>query len=300
MIWYVMAEAEGQSIQQRKRMAERENDQLRCDEEETDNSLDTCSHDTSGLTTNIDKEVGVADQVTSCKKPKLELPSDSHANDATGAVYVINCDTDTLVKHIRETDGLNVLYYPKFIKNPNKCFMELETQLDQYYCLSPNIVRVFGKVHEIPRKQTAFGDPGTSYSFSGVTVPANPWIPIVLKLKEAVECAANEKFNFVLVNYYRNGLDHMGEHRDDEKELCPASSIASLSFGAERDFVFCHKDARGKSKARRDISRLKICLSNGSLLLMCQPTNKFWYHSLPVRKTVKGARINLTFRKMKA
>lgn len=89
----------------------------------------------------------------------------------------------------------------------------------------------------------------------------------------------------------------MGEHRDDEKELDPLCPIASVSLGAARDFIFRHRDARGKS-TQRQIEPVKLELAHGSLLLMNRPTNTFWYHSLPVRKKVLLPRINLTFRRI--
>lgn len=90
----------------------------------------------------------------------------------------------------------------------------------------------------------------------------------------------------------------MGEHRDDEKELDPLCPIASVSLGAGRDFVFRHRDARGKMPQRR-MEPVKLELAHGSLLLMNQPTNTFWYHSLPVRKRISQPRINLTFRRIR-
>lgn len=89
----------------------------------------------------------------------------------------------------------------------------------------------------------------------------------------------------------------MGEHRDDEKELDPLCPIASVSLGAARDFIFRHRDARGKG-AKRRIEPVKLELAHGSLLLMNMPTNTFWYHSLPARKKVLQPRINLTFRRI--
>ena len=96
---------------------------------------------------------------------------------------------------------------------------------------------------------------------------------------------------------YKDGQDHMGEHRDDEKELDPLCPIASVSLGAARDFIFRHRDARGKQSSRQ-IEPVKLELTHGSLLLMNPPTNTFWYHSLPVRKRVLLPRINLTFRRI--
>lgn len=89
----------------------------------------------------------------------------------------------------------------------------------------------------------------------------------------------------------------MGEHRDDEKDLVAGYPIASLSLGQPRDFIFKHADARGKN-AKRKIDTVKIELAHGSLLMMKEPTNTYWYHSLPQRKKLTQVRINMTFRKM--
>jgi len=89
----------------------------------------------------------------------------------------------------------------------------------------------------------------------------------------------------------------MGEHRDDEKDLVTGHPIASLSLGQPRDFIFKHADSRGKN-AKRSIDPVKIVLEHGSLLLMKDPTNRYWYHSLPQRKRLSNVRINMTFRKM--
>ena len=92
-------------------------------------------------------------------------------------------------------------------------------------------VTIFGKTMAIPRKQTAFGDPGTTYSFSGTTVKAKAWNPTILKIKSDVERQCERKFNFCLVNYYADGDNYIGYHKDDEQDLGPAPSIASVSFG---------------------------------------------------------------------
>ena len=76
---------------------------------------------------------------------------------------------------------------------------------------------------------------------------------------------------------------------DDEKELGTDPIIASLSFGANRDFIFKHK-------TDRSIENVKLHLKSGSLLLMLGSTQHYWKHSLPKRLKVKEPRINLTFR----
>ncbi|KAF8785227.1 DNA oxidative demethylase ALKBH2 like protein [Argiope bruennichi] len=196
-------------------------------------------------------------------------------------------------------ENLKLRYAEIFSRSSSKHIMTRLEKEVEYYSGDLLKVRVYGKWHEIPRKQVAFGDDGLSYKFSGNCLPSKPWetCPIIFELKKCVESVVGYSFNFVLVNRYKDGSDHMGEHRDDEKELDPHTPIASLSFGAVREFIFRHMDTRGKN-AKSNIQKKKIDLHPGSLLLMEFPTNRFWYHSLPSRKNVFGVRVNLTFRKM--
>ena len=81
----------------------------------------------------------------------------------------------------------------------------------------------------------------------------------------------------------------MGWHSDDEKELGTNPLIASISLGESRDFLFKHK-------YDSSLKKIKINLSNGSLLLMKGRTQHFWNHCLPKRRLIYNERINLTFR----
>ncbi|XP_061458444.1 DNA oxidative demethylase ALKBH2 isoform X3 [Rhineura floridana] len=160
-------------------------------------------------------------------------------------------------------------------------------------------LHIFGKWHNIPRKHVTYGDASLTYTYSGVTFSPKPWIPVLDHIRDQIRLTTGHTFSFVLINRYKDGHDHLGEHRDDERELAPRSPIASVSFGACRDFVFRHKDSRGKSPSRH-IEAIKLQLEHGSLLMMNFPTNRYWYHSLPIRKKILAPRINLTFRKVVA
>ncbi|KFM62648.1 Alpha-ketoglutarate-dependent dioxygenase alkB-like protein, partial [Stegodyphus mimosarum] len=168
-------------------------------------------------------------------------------------------------------NNLNLKYskiFPKRISD--HIFRQLEDEVI-YFGGDLLKVKVFGKWHNIPRKQAAYGHPGLSYAFSGNCLPAVPWqnCNIIKQLKEVVESVTNCKFNFVLVNRYKDGSDHMGEHRDDEKDLVPEAPIASLSFGQARDFIFRHKDYRKKTeKPDASLNVRKLELEHGSLLVM--------------------------------
>ena len=48
----------------------------------------------------------------------------------------------------------------------------------------------------------AFGDDGLTYKYSNNVVPARAWTPLLKKIKDAVEAASGQSFNFVLVNRY--------------------------------------------------------------------------------------------------
>lgn len=194
-------------------------------------------------------------------------------------------------------EGLDCDYTILFGKaEADEIFQELEKEVE-YFTGALARVQVFGKWHSVPRKQATYGDTGLTYTFSGLSLSPKPWIPVLERVRDRVSLVTGQTFNFVLINRYKDGQDHIGEHRDDERELALGSPIASVSFGACRDFVFRHKDSRGKHPSRR-LEVVRLQLAHGSLLMMNHPTNTHWYHSLPVRKKVLAPRVNLTFRKI--
>ncbi|XP_063171378.1 DNA oxidative demethylase ALKBH2 isoform X1 [Candoia aspera] len=196
-------------------------------------------------------------------------------------------------------EGLSCDYVPLFGRaEADGLFRQLETDVE-YFEGELTKLHIFGKWHDIPRKQVTYGDAGLTYTYSGVTFSPKPWIPVLNHIRERVHLVTGHTFNFVLINRYKDGHDHIGEHRDDERELVPRSPIASVSFGARRDFIFRHGASRGKNPSRR-IGPVKLQLDHGSLLVMNFPTNRYWYHSLPSRKKVLAPRINLTFRKIRS
>ncbi|XP_054290214.1 DNA oxidative demethylase ALKBH2-like [Macrosteles quadrilineatus] len=196
-------------------------------------------------------------------------------------------------------EGLDLDYNQRFLtKHEADDLLEWFEKNVEYFSGDLAQVKVFGKWHKIPRKQVSYGEAGLSYKFSGNTVPALPWPDQLASLRDRLNEATSNKFNFVLVNRYKDGNDHMGYHRDDEADLDQTAPIASISLGQTRDFVFQHADARRVGSAKRDVPTVKISLTHGSLLMMNPPTNTHWYHSLPKRKNCPGVRINLTFRTM--
>ncbi|HVX49172.1 MAG TPA: alpha-ketoglutarate-dependent dioxygenase AlkB [Chitinophagaceae bacterium] len=149
-------------------------------------------------------------------------------------------------------------------------------------------IKMFGKQVMQPRLTAWYGDAGKSYSYSGITMQPQAWTLVLLQIKQRAEALSGACFNSALLNYYRNGNDSMGWHRDDEKELGINPVIASVSFGAARKFQF--RNYADKSVVRN------IQLTHGSLLLMRGQTQHYWQHQLPKTSTATGPRVNITFR----
>lgn len=149
-------------------------------------------------------------------------------------------------------------------------------------------LRIYDKTHVIPRMVAWYEDktnPGAN--------PEGPdWTPELLAIRKKVEGETGFKFNSVLLNLYRNGKDGVGWHSDRTEHFGKNQIIASVSFGETRPFRLRHK-------TRKNLGKVEIPLTHGTLLLMAGTTQSCWEHHIP--KTSKDIlpRINLTFRQVK-
>lgn len=150
-------------------------------------------------------------------------------------------------------------------------------------------ITLFGKTHPQPRLVAWYGDPGTTYTYSGLRHDPMPWTPALQRLRQRMQVVAGCGFNSVLLNYYRDQHDSMGLHSDDEPELGPQPVIASLSLGESRRIFFKHK-------TRRDQETFSIELPSASVLIMKGETQRYWRHGVRKLKRTCGPRVNLTFR----
>lgn len=217
--------------------------------------------------------------------------------------------------------GLDVHHVPAFYSAERSAEIIEHLKTVEYNSEEESKVQVYGKWYNIPRQQTAYGDTGTSYSFSGNTVPARKWPQWLEDIRTELAEWLYENMSeidwdsddnitgavpsFVLVNHYRNRNDKIGFHSDDEKDLIGLKNIEtdkqetvimSLSFGVTRDFTFQHKNAKAMKRS--------FMLRNGDLCVMRGDTQKTWKHSilegLPEGKfDGETSRWNLTFRWMK-
>lgn len=148
---------------------------------------------------------------------------------------------------------------------------------------------IMGKHIITKRKVAWYGDQAYAYTYSNATKHALPWTSALKELKQIAEENTRSIYNSCLLNLYHNGDEGMAYHSDDEKALGKNTSIASMSFGAERKFLFRHKVTK---------ETVGLFLENGSLLEMKDTTQTHWLHRLPPTKKISTPRINLTFRSM--
>ena len=183
-------------------------------------------------------------------------------------------------------DG-KVNYYGKIL-NPIDANNYLDILLNTIQWKNDEAV-IFGRHIITKRKVAWYADQDYSYTYSNTTKQALAWTPELLELKLLVEQLTGERFNSCLLNLYHNGDEGMAWHSDDEKALGKDTSIASLSFGAERKFALKHRATKEGTS---------LVLENGSLLVMRGTTQTNWLHCLPKSKKIKTPRVNLTFRTM--
>lgn len=148
---------------------------------------------------------------------------------------------------------------------------------------------VFGKHIVTKRKVAWYANQPFTYGYSQIVRKALPWTDLLLEIKHFVEEHTGEVYNSCLLNLYHDGSEGMAWHSDDEKELKKGGSIASLSFGATRQFAFKHNKTKEK---------VVFQLFGGDLLEMKGETQSYWKHCISKTTKVKLPRVNLTFRQM--
>lgn len=198
---------------------------------------------------------------------------------------LFNNKTDSS-KNLLPKDGV-VFYYGKLLtyQEANRYFASLNDTIEW----ENDKAIIYGKLIITKRKVAWYGDTDYEYTYSKTTKRALPWTVELLELKSIAEETTGEKFNSCLLNLYHNGNEGMAWHSDAEKDLKKNGAICSLSLGAERKFVFKHKQTK---------ETVSLILEHGSLLIMKDTTQTNWLHSLPTSKLINKPRINLTFRKI--
>jgi alkylated DNA repair dioxygenase AlkB len=152
---------------------------------------------------------------------------------------------------------------------------------------SQSDVKVHGKVYKTPRLQCWMADDDVDADIYTATQPV-PWNDSVLLIKHNIEELLDVEFDYVLLNYYRDGNDYISYHSDREAINEGSNIIASLSLGADRRFIL--------RNIENNSNKVTTMLTNDSLIVMSGKTQIFWQHTVPKMSSVSQPRLNLTFR----
>ena len=195
-----------------------------------------------------------------------------------------NFTKNDLIEYNLENDGC-VQFCDNFLtsyfsKKLFKSLITLEFKQSEIY--------VGDKTVLTPRLQAWMSDINIDASVYTRLTP-NPWSQDMLILKNKLEQITQFKFDYVLINYYRDGNDYISYHSDREAIGDGKNVICSISLGETRKFVLKHLD--------KNITKRSFELKDGSLIIMKgDETQIYWKHTITKTAISKNSRINLTFR----
>ena len=152
---------------------------------------------------------------------------------------------------------------------------------------------VFGREYQVPRDQfVVFFDTQDTfdYTYSNHSVPVRATFPELEAIRNKTEALTGTKYNFVLVNRYRDGTDGVGWHADDDPLVDQTQPIASVSVGGSRKFDLRMTHDRSV--------KTRFVLSEGDLAVMLPGCQEHCQHQVP-KQAKAHPRINLTFRVLK-
>ena len=121
----------------------------------------------------------------------------------------------------------------------DKLFEKLKTI--KYNSDEQSMVKIMGKEFKIPRKQTAYGEPKTTYHFSGTSVQANDW--------SALPCEDFDKYNSDIRGMLKfvakkagcfdlfDGICQLTEPLTAFKQMCPKISAQTISKNRYTQFI---------------------------------------------------------------
>ena len=152
-----------------------------------------------------------------------------------------------------------------------------------------------GNIVKLPRLQSHMKDKGVTREMASLTQTqdGHSWSKSMTIIKETIERLCDCKFQYVLINWYRDGKDSIGWHCDDEAIPKCKNVVGSVSLGGPREFIFRHRDWKKKG-----IPKVEFMLTSGCLVVMKDDTQVSWQHTVPKSRKFQNPRINLTFRQV--
>ena len=165
----------------------------------------------------------------------------------------------------------------------DNCVDDIRPLLNDY----PEII-VYGKKCLQRRSVGFFSDSSIGYKYSGKIEKSQALTQNLKLLLNYINNTFNSDFNGILVNKYKDGLDYISDHSDNEHEISN-KGVISISYGATRKF-------RIRNKLTKKIVK-DIPTENYQIIQMSGNFQKEFLHGIPIQKKIKGERISFTFPK---
>lgn len=183
-------------------------------------------------------------------------------------------------------ENLDIIYIKKFLSEQQSNMLFVKVFQDNFVDIDSF---KDAKGNAMPRLIKWYGD--KAYAYANIYHKAIKLPYYLEEIKDKINQLLKEnnihsKMNSVLINYYRNGLDKINYHSDDQTQIGSEPVIVSLSLGETRNFIFRNKKTKEK---------IEYILESGDLLIMKGKTQDFWQHAV-LPENNKKERINLTFR----
>jgi len=173
-----------------------------------------------------------------------------------------------------------ITYIPNFVPDPDVYLERFWSELSwvqhdgvprkEYYCPSKQIPYTYGSGRGIR------------------TYQPQPQHELIDSIQKSIEVHIETSFDVCFLNGYANQRDHLGWHSDNSPEMDDTRPIAIVSFGVEREILFCPiEDTKNVTKLR---------LGNGSLCLMHAGMQDTHMHRIPKAGYLCGRRVSMTYR----
>ena len=173
-------------------------------------------------------------------------------------------------------------------ENIEKLLEECVSIIDYELNINPEII-IFGKKCKQHRSVGFYSDISRGYNYSTSKTSAKKMHPCLRELLIYVNDKFNYDFNGILINKYLNGLDYIGKHSDDERNLDKTVGVVALSYGATRKF-------RIRNKFTNKIV-IDLLSEKNKIIQMTGDFQNEFTHEIPIEKNIKDIRYSFTFRK---
>ena len=162
------------------------------------------------------------------------------------------------------------------------CVNDIKDKLD----IKPHVI-VWNKQVNQQRDVGFFSDKSIGYHYSNQLAKSKPMTINLDLLLDLTNEMFGANFNGILINRYSSGMEYIGPHSDDEKNL-DASGVIAISYGGERTF-------RIRDKKTKEIVQ-DIQIKNLDIIHMGGDFQKEFTHEIPVTKKQVDQRYSFTFR----